>query len=142
MRKLALIPVLALALIAAGCGGGPDGGSSAGTEPPAAGPVAPSAGAPIPGGGLTVEEAIASTLEGPLMVAGYLVATGDDVRLCSALAESYPPQCGGASLVVEGLDPAGVEGLKSEGGVSWTDSPFSILGDIEDGVLTVSETSI
>ena len=75
------------------------------------------------------------------MVAGYLVATGDEVRLCSALAESYPPQCAGASLVVEGLDLAGVGGLKSEGGVSWTYARFSVLGDVADGVLTVSKTS-
>lgn len=141
MRKLALIPVLALALIAPACGGGGET-SPPPAEPPAAGSVTPSAGTPIPGGGLTVEEALASTLEGPLMVAGYLVATGDEIRLCSALAESYPPQCAGASLVVEGLDLAGVDGLKTEGDVSWTDTRFSVLGDVEDGVLIVSKTSI
>lgn len=134
MKTLMVIPIVALALVAAACGG------SEGTAPEPG--STPSAGAPIPGGGLSVDEALASTLEGPLMVAGYLVAAFDEVRLCSALAESYPPRCGGSSLLVAGLDLASVEGLQNAGGVSWTDAPFSVLGDVEDGVLIVSTTSI
>jgi len=138
MKQLVLLPILAL--VAAGCGGGEP--SPAAAEPPAATSGTPSSGAPIPGGGLTVDEALASTLDGPLMVAGFLVATGDEARLCSALAESFPPQCGGSSLLVEGLDLATVEGLQTEGDVSWTDERISVLGDVADGVLTVSATSI
>ena len=132
----ALLAVV-LAFAAAACGGG---GSDAAP--------APSAGSPIPGGGLTIEEAIASTLEGPLMVRGYLVAPeGGPVRLCSALLESYPPQCGEPSLVVEGLDLATVEGLTATSEpdlaqVTWSDAEISILGDVEDGVITVSQTSL
>jgi len=142
MKKLILLPILALALVPAGCGDDGDEPSPAGTEPPAATSAAPSSGAAIAGGGLTVDEALASTLEGPLMVAGFLVAAGDEVRLCSALAESFPPQCGGSSLLVEGLDLAAVEGLQTEGDVSWSDERVSVLGDVRDGVLTVSATSI
>ena len=133
----ALLAVV-LALAAAACGGGSSGDAA----------PAPSAGSPIPGGGLTIEEAIASTLEGPLMVKGYLVAPeGGPVRLCSALLESYPPQCGEPSLVVEGLDLATVEGLTSTSEpdlaqVTWSDAEISILGDVEDGVITVSQTSL
>ena len=132
----ALLAVV-LAFAAAACGGG---GSDAAP--------APSAGSPIPGGGLTIEEAIASTLEGPLMVKGYLVAPeGGPVRLCSALLESYPPQCGEPSLVVEGLDLATVEGVVQTSEpdlaqVTWSDAEISILGDVEDGVITVSQTSL
>ena len=132
----ALLAVV-LAFAAAACGGG---GSDAAP--------APSAGSPIPGGGLAIEEAIASTLEGPLMVKGYLVAPeGGPVRLCSALLESYPPQCGDPSLVVEGLDLATVEGLTATSEpdlaqVTWSDAEISILGDVEDGVITVSQTSL
>jgi len=140
MKTLFLLPVVVLALGAGGCGGGEP--SPAAGVPPAATSGTPSSGAPIPGGGLTVDEALASTLDGPLMVAGFLVATGDEARLCSALAESFPPQCGGSSLLVEGLDLATVEGLQTEGDVSWTDERFSVLGDVENGVLTVSATSI
>jgi hypothetical protein len=133
MKTMLLVPVLAFALLAAACGG------SGGDDAPQPGP--PSSGAPIPGGGLTVEEAIASDLEGPLMVTGALFAVADGpVRLCSAIAESYPPQCGGASLVVEGLDLATVPDLQVEGDVSWAEGA-SVLGTVEDGVLTVSATS-
>jgi len=96
----------------------------------------------------TIEQAIASTLQGPLMVKGYLVAPeGGPVRLCSALLESYPPQCGEPSLVVEGLDLATVEGLAQTSEpdlaqVTWSDAEISILGDVEDGVITVSQTSL
>ena len=139
MKTLALVPTIAVALLASACGGG--GSSSPTAPPPAATGAAPSAGAPIAGGGLSVEEALASTLAGPLMVTGNLVAAHDEVRLCSALLESYPPQCGGASLLVQGLDLTTVEGLQTVAGVSWTDGRVSLLGDVANGVLTVSTTS-
>ncbi len=121
--------VLLVLLVAAGCGGDRGGGD---TGPPAAG-------APIPGGGLTVEEAIASDLDGPLMVKGALVVERDQVRLCGALAESYPPQCGGPWLRVVGIDLAEFD-LESASGVSWNEN-VSLLGTVDDGVIRVSETS-
>ncbi len=143
-KRIAMLALLAVAAAigAAGCGGGSDAGTPADTG------AAPSQGAPIPGGGLSIQEAIDSTLEGPLMVKGYLVAPeGGPVRLCSALLESYPPQCGEPSLVVEGLDLATVEGLAQTSEpdlaqVTWSDAEISILGDVEDGVITVSQTSL
>ncbi len=75
------------------------------------------------------------------MVTGNLVVAYDEVRLCSGLLESYPPQCGGASLLVQGLDLTSVEGLRTVGGVSWTDGGVSLLGDVANGVLVVSTTS-
>ncbi len=136
----ALAPVVAVALAA--CGGGSE------TAPPADTGTPPSQGAPIPGGGLSVQEAIDSTLEGPLAVKGYIVAPeGEPVRLCTALLESYPPQCGEPSLVVEGLDLETLEGLTSTSDpslaqVTWSDAEVSLLGEVENGVITVSETSI
>jgi hypothetical protein len=150
VNRLALsVIVLALALGGGACGGddrrsegAADTGVSADTG------AAPSAGAPIPGGGLSIAEAIDSTLEGPLMVKGHIVAPeGEPIRLCSALLESYPPQCGEPSLVVEGLDLATVDGLTSTDNsavaqVSWSDAVVSLLGTVEEGVMTVSETSL
>jgi hypothetical protein len=136
-RLLPLLAVLAAGVALAGCGG---------AEEPGAQP--PSSGAPIPGGGLSIDEAIASSLPGPLQVKGFIVAPeGEPVRLCSALLESYPPQCGGSSLVVEGLDLAAVEGLTSTDDpslaqVTWSEAEVSLLGDVADGVITVSQTSI
>jgi predicted small lipoprotein YifL len=134
--------VLAVVLALAACGGGPE------TAPPADTGTPPGQGTPIPGGELSVQEAIDSTLEGPLAVKGYIVAPeGEPVRLCTALLESYPPQCGEPSLVVEGLDLSTVEGLITPtepeyAHTSWTDAEVSLLGEVENGVVTISETSI
>jgi hypothetical protein len=122
----------ALLALVAGAWGGGEG------TPPADSGAGPGAAV------LSVEEALTSTAEGPLAVEGYIIAPeGSEVRLCSALLESYPPQCGEPSLVVEGLDLATVEGLvhTSEpdlAQVSWTDTYVTVHGELRDGVLDVS----
>jgi hypothetical protein len=116
MKSSLLSVAAALVLAAAGCGGSEDG--------------APSSAAPIPGGGLSVEEALASTLEGPLAVAGYLVEVDGELRLCSAILESDPPQCGEPSLEVRGAADRDEVGER-----------VSLVGEVEDGVITVSETT-
>jgi hypothetical protein len=71
-------------------------------------------------------------------VDGFLVATeGGDVLLAEALAESYPPQAGGATLMIEGLDPLTVPGAITDMGVTWTDGAIQLEGTITAGVLTV-----
>lgn len=71
-------------------------------------------------------------------VTGYLVAfPGQPMRLCEALAESQPPQCGGAPTVIAGLDLSEINGLEEANDVEWTNAPISLLGDLADGVLTV-----
>jgi hypothetical protein len=90
---------------------------------------------------VSIDDALASDSDEPLVVSGNLLAQGDDVRLCSALAESFPPQCGGSSLVVEGLALEDVDGLVTEGDVSWTDRPIELRGVVSDGTLTVSENA-
>ena len=94
------------------------------------------------GPGITIAQALDSDLDEPLLVNGFLVATGDEVRLCEALAESFPPQCRGDSLLVEGLDLASIDGLQDEGEVRWTDEPIQLLGSVNDGTLTVDTTSL
>jgi hypothetical protein len=91
---------------------------------------------------VSIDEALASGSDESLLVNGNLLAQGGDVRLCSALAESFPPQCGGASLVVEGLVLEEVDGLVTEGDVSWTDRPIQLLGVVSEGMLTVSENAL
>jgi hypothetical protein len=90
---------------------------------------------------VSIDDALASDSDEPLVVTGNLLAQRDDVRLCSALAESFPPQCGGCSLVVEGLALEKVDGLVTEGDVSWTDRPIELRGVVSDGTLTVSENA-
>jgi hypothetical protein len=98
-------------------------------------------------GGLTVDEALATDATRTLAVQGFLVADGTDIRLCSALAESFPPQCGGTSIV---LDAASVDELvyddetpfSSDQGVTWTDVTITLLGEIVDGRLAIDTLSL
>jgi hypothetical protein len=101
-------------------------------------------GAPITlavGPGLSVPDAINSTLDEVLLVNGFIVVTNDVTRLCEALAESFPPQCGGAFLIVEGLSLDLVDGLERSGDIQWTNFPVQVLGEVDGGTITVSGTS-
>ncbi len=129
MRQV-LIGIVAVLALAA-CGGA-DGGSPPG-EP------GTGAGAPA-NGGLSVADAKASDLDGPLMVHGFIVADDQRVLLCEELLESLPPQCGGEWLVVEGIDLDSYE-TSSEGGARWTDAPVSVLGEVDGETLRVSDTA-
>lgn len=124
MKVLALAPVL---LAVAACGGG----STKADEQPAR----PAAGAPIPSGGLSVSEAIASDVAGPLAVRGYVIAREDEYRLCEAILESDPPQCGEPSLRIEGPPRDELETLTDH------EAQVSLLGEVADSTIRVSETS-
>lgn len=111
-------PMMAAMFLAVGCGGGSDLGISL----------------PPEGGGVTVSEALAGSSRVG-WIRGFLLAERDQpVMLCEALAESFPPQCGGAALVLRD-------------GVLWrepySDSyPFGDVppgGGITDGVMTTDE---
>ena len=93
------------------------------------------------GPGLSIGEALTSNLTGPLLINGLLHVQNGQVRLCESLAESFPPQCAGRFLVVEGLDLTTMDGLTSEGSVTWSDQPVQVLGTVEGEVLTVAVTS-
>ena len=103
------------------------------------------AGDPVSSGvgpGISVAEALESTAEGPFLVNGFIVTEEDGtVLLAELLAESLPPLAGGATLIVEGLDLDTFPGLKTAQGITWSDQPVQLLGDVADGVLTVSELS-
>ena len=126
MKTVTLLTSLLTAAVLVGCGDpdSPDGGAGGG------GTRRSRSTTPSP-----------SATDKPLLVSGNLLALSDQVRLCSALAESFPPQCGGSSLAVEGLELEEVEDLVTEGDVSWTDRPIQLLGVISDGTLTVSENA-
>jgi hypothetical protein len=85
MRSLALLLIAALAGVV-GCGEDGTGADA---------------------GSLTVAQALAEG--GDVTVRGALFVEGGTTRLCEAVRESYPPQCGGRALVVQGLDVASLE---------------------------------
>lgn len=86
---------------------------------------------------ISIAEALTSTEDGPLLVEGYLVVTPEGARLCEALAESFPPQCGGDSLILDEPDPSALEQVTTEGDVSWTDNPVQMLGSVDGNTMSV-----
>ena len=101
----AVVSVVALALIFAACGG-----PAASSTPPGSAP--PAASAPLAAAlDLGLDALVASIGEHDgkaVRVIGNLVAQDGVARLCGALLESYPPQCGGPSLKILGEIPADV----------------------------------
>jgi hypothetical protein len=86
---------------------------------------------------LTVEEALEADPEELVVVRGFFVQTSREARLCSALAESYPPQCAGASVVLEGLPPEELPPLERAQGVAWADHPVTLRGYVVGEALRV-----
>lgn len=115
--RFALLALLTVSLAA--CGGGTD----------AAAPGNPA---------ITIKQALRANPSEPVLVRGALIVSGGTARLCYAILESYPPQCGGPSLVVRGLDLDTVGELTSANGVTWSDREVRLRGTVADGTLTVS----
>lgn len=115
--------VLALAL--AGCGDDGDDGSSATTTPTT----------PI-----TVDQLVARSADTPIAVTGLLYAQGGVTKLCAMVLESYPPQCGGASVVLTGIDVAERPGAQTAEGVSWEEGAVVTVQRQQDGTFAVLAT--
>jgi hypothetical protein len=80
----------------------------------------------------------AANASGQIMVTGFLVDVAGESRLCEALMESYPPQCGGANVTITSLDQIDPDELQTEGDVTWTDNPVIVAGEMVDGTLVVT----
>ena len=93
------------------------------------------------GPGISVAEALTSTLDEPLLVNGNIFIANNTTRLCSALAESFPPQCGGDSIQITGLNTATLD-LQRQDAVAWTNAYVQVLGRVVNGVLVVDETTL
>ncbi len=108
--------------------------------PPADTPNEPSPTGMLVDGGLSVSDALATNATGVIAIKGFLLVDGQGARLCELLAESLPPQCGGAEIPVTGYEEVLGTPLKSAQGISWTDKLVSFLGEIEDGTFVVDPT--
>ena len=93
----ALIGVVVAVIAVAGCGS-----SSSDVGPAAPSTTSSSSGMVLPGGGLSVAEALASDAEPPLAVGGWVVGSGAGARLCSGYTASANQPCVEPSLALEG----------------------------------------
>ncbi len=108
---------------------------------------------PVPGGettsagnalgpGITVAEALASKLEGPLLVNGWLWRQSNgEVRLCTTLTDATPPGCGKPFVVVTGLDMDSLPNLQTQQGTTTSTTPAQVLGTVSAGVLVVARNT-
>ena len=132
------LPFLALTLALTACArtGGDEPVTDDGEAPPSAAETTADAvliiepGAVASGPGITVTDALEQAGgDEPLLVNGSLFVDADGgALLCEAIAESFPPQCGGLRLEVRGLDPEG-QVLEEAEGVRWAES-VQLLGRV------------
>lgn len=132
-RSHRFVTLALVVALSAGCAADGDASDPASSVPAAAGaPRLVVADGPITEPGMSVADALGHQATDDLVtVTGALFVDPDGtVRLCDAIAESFPPQCGGDRIIVEGLDLAAVAGLQSEGDVSWAEA-VTLFGSVE-----------
>lgn len=151
MRLLALVGVVALVLAAcgstetteelptdAGIGGDQPvaGACLEGTPDEDCPDTFPDSGEPTepPPPGLQITNVLNTDIDGGFAIQGFYFADESGVRLCEALAESFPPQCGGASIPFDNAAGADLGVLSIEQGVTWSDQPVVVVGSVIDGV--------
>lgn len=131
------LPTLIVAVVLSACAS--TGGDEPITDQPTTdeGPQADAVlviqpGAIADGPGISIPDALEQAGGEPVLVNGTLfIAPDGSVLLCDAIAESFPPQCGGTRLEVRGLDPAGLL-LEEANGVRWAES-VQLFGRIQAG---------
>ena len=97
-------------------------------------------GGPVPSGRegtISVQQLVARSADTPVTVQGLLHVSGGIARLCAAVLESYPVQCGQPSVELVGLDPAAVEGVTTAGGVTWKERAVLVLERVGAGRFAV-----
>ncbi len=91
--------------------------------------------------GLSISEAIAYEGSQPVAVHGYVVRTSESAQLCEDLAESSPPQCGGANLILVNPNETDDLPLREDGNVQWSPDTVILIGTVTGTELTIDTTS-
>lgn len=157
MRLLALVGVVALVLAA--CGGDelteelPLDAGSGGDVPVASACLEgapeedcedtfPDSGEPPvpPPPGLTITDVLNTDIDGGFAIQAFYFSDGSGTFLCETLAESFPPQCGGASITFDNTAGADLGDLSVEQGVTWSDQPIVVVGSVVSGVFVADPT--
>ena len=120
---------LAILVLLAGCATAPAAPTLPPDDPDPVLVIADGDGA---GAGISVADALGHRATDDLVsVTGALFVDADGtVQLCDAIAESFPPQCGGARIEVDGLDLATIGGIQDANGVQWAES-VTVFGSVE-----------
>jgi inhibitor of cysteine peptidase len=85
---------------------------------------------------ISVSELLATSPSGEIVVRGSLFDDGTGLRLCDALAESFPPQCPGDAVIIS--NPGMIQAdFTVEAGVRWTDRVVVLPGELIDGEFRV-----
>jgi hypothetical protein len=92
-------------------------------------------------GGLTIEEALAYDGTDAIAVSGFFVSLDGEARLCSVLAESFPPQCGGLSVTIANPEVLTSTPLVEEGSTQWSEDAVTLIGTITGDVFTIDALS-
>ena len=71
-------------------------------------------------------------------VIGFVVIDDGGARLCEALAESFPPQCGGSAVILANPDALTVA-LEQEQSVQWTSERVRLDGAYDGTQFTLIE---
>ena len=137
MRHLVLLLIVFL-LVACTAGQGPDDPTDPDDSPPPS--AAPGDGwtlviaedAAVDGPGISVADALGhGPTDDMVLVTGALFVDPDGtVRLCDAILESFPPQCGGDRLTVAGIDLDAIGDLQDANGVRWAEG-VTLFGSVE-----------
>lgn len=132
MRRAAVSTLLVIALAACGGDSGAEPSDPPVSDGPSGDPVLVIAAGDPDGPGMSVADAMRhGPTDDVVAVTGALFVDPDGtVRLCDAIAESYPPQCAGERIVVEGLDLTSIPDLRTDGQVGWAES-VTLLGSVE-----------
>ena len=96
-------------------------------------------------GGLSVADALTTDAVGVIAIRGFIVADATAVRLCELLAESLPPQCSGAAIVLVGVSADGLDalaaaetlGFKPAEGIRWPADRVTFFGEIVNGEFVI-----
>jgi hypothetical protein len=120
--RCAVVAALGLTVMAVGCGS--DGGDR-GSLPS------------LPNPPITVAQLVARSADTPITVAGFLHVDEGQARLCDAILESYPPQCGAPSVMLVGVNVDELDGTTTAGGITWLEGAVFDVRRIDADVFEV-----
>lgn len=82
--------------------------------------------------GVPVADVVPGAIDGAFEVRGFFFADELGARVCETLLESFPPQCGGASLPVGDFQLE--VPVTSQSGVTWSPDVVLLEGEVVGGI--------